>query len=178
MRTLILYATPGGELGAACERYFAQVSPTVAQQYPPHITLTGFFSRGEEQALELAVEAQRLIRSVGPVPADAVRVSGLAFREDWIGLEIESPWLADVASRFAAADSPGPADDAIRLKSSLHLSLAYGEGDLSAQDRLARTMIDAQATAVWELALWERTPANAWLRLTEPPAGSELLSQC
>ena len=45
-RELILYATPTGPLADACDRFFAAVEsigPTVAQTYPPHCTLTGFF---------------------------------------------------------------------------------------------------------------------------------------
>lgn len=169
MRKLILYATPMGDLAAACDRYFAAAAPTVAQQYPPHVTLTGFFSRQDDAASERILAAQGFIEEAGPVPSEAVEVVGLIARPDWVGLEIESPWLRAIAERFAASDTPEPADDPIRLKSWLHLSLAYGVDDLASNERFARRMVDPGSQADWEVALWELGTDNTWHRLTKAP---------
>lgn len=164
MRELILYATPVGPLASACREFFAVSPPTTAHTYPPHVTLTGFFRRGDHRAGEMIELARELIANAGPPPAGSVEVVDLLARPDWVGLEVSSEWLTGLASTFADADVAGAEEDAIRLKTWLHLSLAYGVDDLSAHAVSARELVDPSLPVVWEVALWERLPAGDWRR--------------
>jgi ubiquitin-associated SH3 domain-containing protein len=166
-RELILYATPTGALAAACDRYFeavATIGPTSAQHYPPHCTLTGFFRRTGPEA-ELAIsEIGILIERAGPVPDGAVEVVELATRPGWIGLELRSSWLTETTADIAARIDSPPGTDPLRPKDWLHLSLAYGIDGLDAHAALAIDLIDPTAAAGWDVALWERSPDEGWIR--------------
>ena len=161
-RELILYATPVGQLADACREYFAFVEPTTAQDYPPHITLTGFFCRSDPS---IAIDAaRRVIADAGPVPADAVHVTRLACSDGWVGLEITSPWLEQLTRAFADLVPAGPDEDTIRCKDWLHLSLAYGRPDLAVHAAEATRRIDPAAPVQWDVALWERDDRGVWAR--------------
>lgn len=171
---LILYATPTGELAAACDRYFAACAergPTTAQTYPPHCTLTGFFRRHPARVGVIVGEIQPVIDEAGPVPADAVAVAGLRCTDDWVGFELRSTWLARRTEEVVAAHQLQPGEDALRSKDWLHLSLAYGIDDLDPYRRLALDHgLDRRPIGGWEIGLWERTTTGAWHRLTDSPA--------
>lgn len=160
MHELILYATPSGPLADACSRYFAAVEPTVAQTYPPHVTLTGFFHRHDARRATAAAIA------LDPVPVEAVEIKRLVCSDEWVGLEVGSPWLETAAAGFAERVQPGAGEDEIRLKDWLHLSLAYGIDDLARHGARAEVEIDVTADVAWEVALWERSEDNGWERLT------------
>ncbi len=164
MRELILYATPVGPLASACREFFDASTPTTAHTYPPHVTLTGFFRRGQARADEMVELAREVIADAGPPPAGSVEVVDLLARPDWVGLEVSSVWLTDLASRFAGTDVAGAEEDAIRLKTWLHLSLAYGVDDLSAHAAAAHELVDPSLPVEWEVALWERLSAGHWER--------------
>lgn len=160
-RELILYATPGDELGTACELFFQELASsgraTTAQHYPPHVTLTGFFRRPPSSVERVAAEVSA---SIAATPASAVVVRSLLGRDDWIGLEIESEWFLGVAQAFASRHVVQPGDDPIRLKTWLHLSLAYGDQPQGhkTEDYLehAKAAINPDAPATWSIGLWER----------------------
>lgn len=171
MRELIVYATPTGALADACERYFAaatELGGTTAQTYPPHCTLTGFFQRGDERVDEVTATVQQQVHSKGPLVDDAVRVSRIGIRNDWIGLELDAPDLITWTESLAADLPPHPGEDALRPKTWLHLSLAYGVDDLAPYSALLPDDFDhhlVSGRCQWELALWERTGPD-WHRLT------------
>lgn len=161
MRELIVYATPTGELAESCSRYFAaatDLGPTTAQTYPPHITMTGFFHRPWARVPAVAADVAGAIDGQTP----AVAVLRLEVAADWVGLVIESHDLIAVARRFAAEHVRLPGDDPIRVKTWLHLSLAYGIDDVTAHAALAATMVDPHADADWEIGLWERHADGRW----------------
>ena len=160
-RELILYATPTGPLAAACDEYFAAASelgPTVAQTYPPHCTLTGFFHRSPAEAEATIAALARLLADTGPVPDGAVEVGGLTTSEGWVGLELRSEWLAKLIAAAVAEH------DDLRPKDWLHLSLAYGVDDLAEHAALAERLVDPAAPAGWETAVWERIGGTTWVR--------------
>jgi hypothetical protein len=107
----------------------------------------------------------RLLDQLDIPPAGAVEVVGLRSEPNWIGLELRSPWLLDVTTRFEATHRLDPGDDALRPKDWLHLSLAYGVEDLSVYAALVE-LIDPDAPAGWEIGLWERLPVDRWRCLT------------
>jgi ubiquitin-associated SH3 domain-containing protein len=166
-RELILYATPTGPLADAVDRYFEEVAATAgattAQTYPPHCTLTGFFRRTSDRADEVIAETAEVIGSLGPVPAGAVDVVGLTTTDDWVGLELRSPWLIEATAAVVAAHTVLPGDDALRPKDWLHLSLAYGVDDLAPHAELARRRVDPTSDHRWSIGLWERRPDGSWV---------------
>ena len=167
-RELILYATPTGELANTCARYFeaaASLGPTAAQGYPPHCTLTGFFHRAGERGEEVADEVADLLHATGQPPAGAVTVRGPRRHDHWLGLELESDWLARVVAEFVDHHRLDPGDDRLRPKERLHLSLAYDVLDLDPYVELADGFdFGAGADGPWQVALWERGPNNGWHR--------------
>ncbi len=174
---LILYATPTGRLADQCSRYFglaAGLGATTAQRYPPHCTLTGFFRRRKERIDAVGREVDAVLQrqglgSDGRVEGCEVSLTGPRATADWVGLELRSQRLAAVAQAFAAHHQldRAAAEDEIRVKSWLHLSLAYGGvDDLAPYARLAEECIDGGGRADWEVALWLRSQGDQWRRLT------------
>jgi hypothetical protein len=166
-RELILYATPTGPLATSCDAYFraiSEIAPTVAQTFPPHCSLTGFFRRTHVRSAGVVDELTRAIADLGPVPDNAVTVDGVRRQPDWVGLELESRWLLRAVRKLIAASEPGPGEDALRPKDWLHLSLAYGIDDLDVHASLAQTMFENPLSAGWSVGLWERLPTGEWRR--------------
>lgn len=176
LHELIFYATPTGSTAAACEAIFNELesTPTTAQRYPPHCTLTGFFRRRSERVARIAVSAQDVIDRFGPIDPTAVDAI-VAEHSDWIGLELTSAVLHDAIEGFVAAIGVEPGEDLLRPKDWLHLSLAYplnSDVDHSCIDhsgivRRHRAELTAGSDP-WELGLWERNDDGTWLRHTRP----------
>ena len=167
-RELIVYATPTGALADQCATYFAraeELGGTTAQTYPPHCTLTGFFRRRPDRVPAIVDCVTEHIASTAHPPQGAVTVVGLRQLDDWIGLELDSSWLIDWTSRLAEHMPVEADEDALRRKTWLHLSLAYGADDLAPYRAPAEQLVDAAADAQWLLGLWERTETD-WRRLT------------
>ncbi len=106
-----------------------------------------------------------ILLDVGPPPAHgAVEACSLTTRGGWVGLDLTSPWLLELVSRVVAAvhtHAPaGPGEDALRPKSHLHLSLAYGVQDVGPYALLAQALVDPAAPGGWEVAMWERDSAE------------------
>lgn len=164
---LILYATPVGPLADALTEAFeriSEVSPTTAQTYPPHCTLTGFFHRDPSATARIAGE---VARSANATTTGPVEVTALHRGADWIGLELQSSWLLDVTAHFVRTHRLDPGDDELRPKDWLHLSIAYGVDDLAAADR-ALGDIDLSLSVFWEVGLWQRHPGGSWTTIPHP----------
>lgn len=166
LRELILYATPTGDLQRQCDAYFEHLNlrgwHTTAQTYPPHITLTGFFWRSPATHAQVVRSVGAVVEEFGPIEPDAVRIERIGHHDAWVGLEISSQALADLTHRVVGADIYNPDEDAMRPKDWLHLSLAYGDlaggAKLTDLANLARVLVDPNASAGWEVGLWERLP--------------------
>lgn len=167
---LIVYACPTGELARQVEAFYAasraRFGPNSAHAFPPHITLTGFFHDDAATAprYAAALGAARE-KAMARRPAEAVTITRLAATAAFHGLLIHSPWLEALAADFAARAASPTRRDSVRLKSDLHLSLAYGfrPADGPALGELARAMVDPAAPAAWELHLYERRPDGGWV---------------
>ncbi len=167
---LILYATPTGPLAAACERFWRAADqgpgPTLAQTYPPHASLTGFFRRSAERLPSLIENIEEAIDGASPRSAHPIAVMGLVAHESWLGLQLESPWLDRFIQVICLLAEPVADEDALRPKDWLHLSLAYGKEeprpDIDAYYDLAEPIVDPGLDAGWNLDLWERRPNGSW----------------
>ncbi len=87
-------------------------------------------------------------------------------RDDFHALLVTSPWLRETGTRFAdaVAGSSTRVDD-IRVKSDLHLSLAYGfpAADHRRLADLAARTVDITAPVAWQIRLYERDHGGQWL---------------
>jgi hypothetical protein len=185
---LILYAEPGGELGARCAEFWAAMSAadaaTDAQTYPPHVTLTGFFHRDPDRMAPILDAFTRAIDTAAPRGLDGLRwvapaTLELQVNHDWAGLHVTAPWMDALVAAFAAPDSAalpaGAGEDELRPKSWLHVSLAYGAG----YDEFARAATAEHAVGLeglttegeWTLSLWRRSHV-AWDRLAAVDVGA------
>ncbi len=162
---LIVYATPKGPLAAAVLDYLdaarEAAGPNLAHGYPPHCTLTGFF---HDDAASVPGYVSALGEAVDSVPVGAVAVRVLELRLDteWHGLTLASAGLEAVIAAFVPRATSSTRLDALRPKTDLHLSLAYGfapEAGPGLAD-LARTMVDPWLDVSWDLGLWERRGAT------------------
>lgn len=166
---LIIYACPVGELATQLDRYFAAsrnaCGRNAAHRYMPHCSLTGFF-RDQPSAVEVYVEAiaQSLTAQFAVAPHPLITISGMAFRPEWHGLELQSDWLHQLMSHIAQRASSPTRPEPLRLKSWLHLSLAYAflpEHDQTLM-QLAQAQINPAASVDWELRLYQRHGDQAW----------------
>lgn len=158
---LILYATPSGPLGAQIDRYLTDTrerfGANTAHQYPAHCTLTGFFHDVPRSIPEYLAALEQATADVGAPPTPMVTIERMRLEGGWYGLELQSPWLVDLAAAFARHAPNMARPDEVRLKTWLHLSLAYGFDDQRADDlATAASIIDPSSGVVWEVALWQR----------------------
>jgi hypothetical protein len=167
---LIVYACPTGPLATQIEAFFARsrarFGPNSAHAYPPHITLTGFFDDQVEALPRYQTALAAAHAAAMPTrPPEPVVISKLLLSTTFHGLLIVSPWLETLTADFAArAVAPGR-HDPLRLKSKLHLSLAYDfrpeHGPALAE--LAQALVQPQAAVSWELRFYQQQPTGAWV---------------
>ncbi len=170
-RKLIIYACPTGPLaeqiaafyGASRERF----GRNSAHAYPAHITLTGFF-HDDAVAIPRYIAALETAhaRAMASRPPFPVQIREVAFLDTFHGLLIESPWLEALTADVAATMDSPTRRDTLRVKSDLHLSLAYDfrSGDGPALADMATSMLDITAPVAWNLCLYERLPDGGWVR--------------
>ncbi|MEM9217324.1 MAG: hypothetical protein AAGD25_23675 [Cyanobacteria bacterium P01_F01_bin.150] len=164
---LILYACPTGPLADQIEDYLAESrriwGENKAHQYMPHCTLTGFFHDRQEAIALYRQTLTSIIPDALKTPA-TIQIMDLLFKDAWHGLTIESPWLLSLAQSLAAnANSPTRTED-LRLKTWLHVSLAYGFDAAHGEGlkQLALERVDPNTAVEWEIRFYERSPANKW----------------
>ncbi|MFW5845367.1 MAG: hypothetical protein ACOCXJ_03990 [Planctomycetota bacterium] len=164
-REYILYACPTGRLAQQIEAFLADSAAACgansAHRYMPHCTLTGFFHDPGPAAPYC--DACRAALGEHPLPAGPIaRIDSFRFDQGFHRLVVDAPWLEDLSAAFAAQAAVPSRVDAIRVKSDLHISLAYGFEASShrALMQLALEHIDLQAPVDWELRLYERHDAG------------------
>jgi ubiquitin-associated SH3 domain-containing protein len=180
----IVYACPLGELAKQLHTYFEHslklCGCNAAHHYMPHCSLTGFF-QDEEALIPLYVKAiDRALEQASPWPDPVIMITGMSFRPDWHGLELQSDWLRHLIAKFAQLTVSWTHQHPLRLKDWLHLSLAY-EFPSEQFDRLmqlAQTYVNPQAPVEWELRFYQRHVNHTWTchrawPLTTNPESSE-----
>lgn len=168
-RTLIVYACPTGALSEQIDRYFAAMralfGPGAADAYMPHCSLTGFF-HDDDLAIPRYADALRaaLHQELPARPEPAIRIAELLLRDDFHGFTLESEWLQQLVANFARQAHSPTRREALRLKTRLHLSLAYGfpQDQAATRAQYARSLIDPAAAVGWELRFYERLPDGGW----------------
>lgn len=172
-RSLIVYAVPAGPLGDQLDEYWhraAPILPNAALDYPPHCTVTGFLHRGAHQVDGLVAA---LDRSVAETVDGAVApvVDRMVLDGQWFGLVLQAPALVDLAERFAVIAPTGSDDDPVRPKRDPHLSLAYefAPEDSASLAALAALTVRPDASARWELRLYEGRRGGPWQALAAWP---------
>lgn len=169
MPNFIVYACPTGPLAEQVQHFFDQsravFGPNPAHQYPPHCTLVSFF---EDTVSSVPLYTRALLRAYNRVlrsqPRPAIVVKGFSFRPDWHGLELEAPWLQRLMVDFACTVASPTRRGPLRLKSWLHLSLAYEFPPEQAKNlsRLALQLVDPAAPVGWELRYYQRGQNRQW----------------
>ena len=161
-RELIVYACPTGELAAGLEDYFESAmyrcGSNTAHEYMPHCTLTGFF---HDDLDSIPTHVTALEKALGwgaqRKPNPSIAIADLHLEPEFHYLAIQSPWLESITSQFAKLANSSTRTDALRLKTNLHVSLAYGfdpqqEGVL----REVASSLDWQVQVGWEVRFYER----------------------
>ena len=164
-----MYACPVGPLGEQVESYLAEslrrCGPNSAHGYMPHCSLTGFFY-DDPASIPGYVDAlgSALARARPHRPDRPVRVVELRLGPDFLGLLLESPWLRVVAAEFVKRATSSTRRAPLRLKSDLHVSLAYGfrDEDSETLTHLARTSVNPEAPGEWRLRLYEQKADRSW----------------
>lgn len=166
---LILYACPTGELAEQLARYFAlsrrACGPNAAHRYMPHITLTGFF---HDLPSAIGFYVRQLDRVLAQLPAPAagaiVTLKQMSFQPNFHLIEIEAPYLKQLAAEFIPLAATESRVEAIRQKDWLHLSLAYDFPPEQHEilQHLAEETLHMDAAVGWELRFYERHPDHAW----------------
>ncbi|MBD2258620.1 hypothetical protein [Pseudanabaena sp. FACHB-2040] len=170
MPKFIVYACPTGELASQVQRFFEEsrrvFGPNAAHAYMPHCTLLSFF---EETPNSVPLYTQSLTRAykraLRSQPTPAIAVTGFAFRPDWHGLELASPWLRQLMVNFASTTHSPTRKGGLRLKDWLHLSLAYEFSPDQAKglSQMATELIDPAAAVTWELRYYQRNQDDHWI---------------
>lgn len=167
--SLILYACPLGDLSHQLDQYFVAsreaCGPNAAHAYMPHCTLTGFF-RDQESAIERYEQAiaAALNQQWAIAPQPDICITGMTFRSDWHGLELQSNWLQQFVARFVQLSVSPTRTERLRPKSWLHLSLAYEFLPQHSQTliQLAQSCINPKSTVAWELRFYQRYSDYRW----------------
>jgi hypothetical protein len=169
MPKFIVYACPTGDLADQVQHFFEEsrrvFGPNAAHNYMPHCTLVGFF---EESVGSVPLYTQGLMRAykraVRSQPSPAIEVKGFAFRPDWQGLELVSPWIKQLMVDFVCTTASPTRKESLRLKDWLHLSLAYEFPPSQAKplSQMATALINPEAAVNWELRYYQRDEGN-WI---------------
>jgi len=166
---LIIYACPTGPLAAGLDMFFersrTEIGPNTAHRYMPHCTLTGFFHDTPDSipVYAKALEAAYL-RAAPTRPKAVMRITAIVLSDMFKYLKLESEWLVAMIADFAEnVHSPSRSDE-LRLKTWLHLSLAYDHSTEQehALNVLATKLVDPHSAAGWELRLYERLVGDQW----------------
>ncbi|MEO1741642.1 MAG: hypothetical protein AAFR99_07530 [Cyanobacteria bacterium J06629_9] len=174
---LILYAYPVGPLADQIEAYYAQsleaFGPNRAHAYMPHCTLTGFFT---DKAVSISLYVDAAAQAMAQSPSTPITIDQLHLKPDWHGLSLTAPALEQLAATFAKqADSP-TRQEPIRVKTHLHLSLAYGfpKEQHEPLAQLAEQSVDPTKPVRWQLRFYERHPSGDWTCHFQTPLKTDI----
>ncbi|HBK22332.1 MAG TPA: hypothetical protein DDZ60_07465 [Planktothrix sp. UBA10369] len=165
----IVYACPQGELAEQIQDFYQESLDlcgfNAAHNYMPHCTLTGFF-KDQESKISVYIQALETAYNTAKITANPLKIHiiKMTFQSDWQGLELEAEGIPSLMINFAQLANSPTRPEQLRLKTWLHLSLAYEFQPQQAQilEDLAKTRINLQAQVDWELRFYQRHPDNSW----------------
>jgi ubiquitin-associated SH3 domain-containing protein len=168
VREFILYACPAGAWGQQLSEHLRTTSQkcgdNAAHGYMPHISLTGFFRDVGDAIPSYGAALVLAMRDVATVPADIV-VEPPTFDEHFHGFFVRSGYLLALTRSFALHAASSTRLSAIRLKTDLHVSLAYQfERDQApCLEQAAAHLGVPDAPEPWEVRFYERQSGNHWI---------------
>ena len=158
MTKYILYARPSGALGAELGSFWAQSkkNPKLSNEahaYPPHCSLTGFFSGQSKDFTKKLVSA--LKKSVAETKKGKIQVQGITQSGNFHYIGLNSKYLSKVTDKFIA----NAKTQVIRKKASskYHITLAH-KFDSKAKKGLKKLEknIDTSKSASWSICLYKK----------------------
>ena len=179
---LILYACPTGPLHQELETYFMyveqQFGPNGAHKYPPHVTLTSFFSVPDKRQVgAIAAELRTAFRGK-PAPSFFMRdvvLRGTRSPGRTVKIAMVCPWIEAPMLEFRAKVAHMVHSQvSVKPSQSHHLSLAYSYR-VSDHDTIVSSVRDRisafrhsntpaeNSVAMWSSAYWD-------VCLCEPPS--------
>jgi hypothetical protein len=170
MAKFIVYACPQGPLAEQLQAYLDQsrerIGRNAAHAYMPHCTLTGFFE-DDPRVIPGDIDLLgQLVKQGLPVcPQPSIRVRRIGLQPGWLGLELDAPWVRQLAHDFATSANRGQRSTRISVKNRLHLSLAYDfpPQQQAALEALARQQVDPGAVVNWQICYYQREAVGIWL---------------
>ncbi|CAD0226408.1 conserved hypothetical protein [Planktothrix agardhii] len=165
----IVYACPQGELAEQIETFYQEslklCGSNAAYNYMPHCTLTGFFQDQESQ-INLYIQAIETAYNTAQLTAIPLKinVTQMTFQATWYGLELQAQGIPLLLIHFSQLVNSATRLEALRLKTWLHLSLAYEFQPQHARQLqdLAQNQINPYAQADWELRFYQRHLDQSW----------------
>ncbi|WRH68676.1 MAG: hypothetical protein RSE13_11265 [Planktothrix sp. GU0601_MAG3] len=165
----IIYACPRGELAEQIEAFYQEslelYGANAAHNYMPHCTLTGFFQDQESQ-IPLYIQALETAYNTAQLTAIPLKinVTQMTFQASWYGLELKAQGIPSLMIHFSQLVNSPTRLEALRLKTWLHLSLAYEFQLQHAQQLkdLAQNRINPHSQVAWELRFYQRHPDYSW----------------
>ncbi|MGC9527394.1 MAG: hypothetical protein ACP5D7_17820 [Limnospira sp.] len=161
---LIVYACPVGELNDKIEAYFRKsrdvCGANLAHNYMPHCSLTGFFQDSEMEIFP-HIKILDLLLKLSEI---SIKITGMTFKENWHGLEIQAPELKQLIANFISESRAIANPKNLRSKEWLHLSFAYNF-EAENHDKLkqiALDLIDINAPVQWEIRFYQRHEDGSW----------------
>lgn len=165
----IVYACPEGLLGEQIEAFYQRslevCGENAAHSYMPHCTLIGFFE-DDKATIPLYLKTLNMVYSTAKAIGFPlkIKVGNLTFKPNWYGLELEEQGIKNLMTSFLKqAKSPSRSEE-LRLKTWLHVSLAYEftDGQSNALKQLAQNMVNPNASAKWFLRFYEKHADGSW----------------
>lgn len=165
----IVYACPQGELAGQIQAFYQESLDlcgfNAAHNYMPHCTLTGFFN-DEISSINLYIQALETAYNTAKSTATPLKldVIKMTLQTYWYGLELKAEGIPSLMIHFAQLANSPTRLEALRLKTWLHLSLAYEFQPEHAEQlkHLAEIRINPQAQVDWELRFYQRHLDQSW----------------
>ncbi|MEB3277488.1 MAG: hypothetical protein VKK42_01015 [Lyngbya sp.] len=170
----IIYACPVGELDEQINLYFQKsrelCGENSAHQYMPHCSLTGFFNADLTQIGNYLNSLDQAYHYSQHLSLD-IKILQMMFKPKWHGLELKASGLKHLIANFAEIMHSQPIEENIRIKEWLHLSFAYNfpSEHHDTLKKLAKKMINPQASTQWELRFYQKHPDWTWTCLQSWP---------
>jgi hypothetical protein len=169
----VVAATPIGPMAHAIDAYrqavAVRVGANAAHHSPPHCLLA--LSFGDHPSATDIYRRALAAETIDDRGLGSVTLNALTTTATWHGLELESPHLIAVATRFAKRVAAATAHH-VTVPHRLRLDLAsdFEVRDHDALSEFAHRIIDPALPAEWRVGLWVES-GGTWASVTQVCAG-------